>query len=113
MTFKGKQAVPRTLGNSPFTLDILAVLAKKIKLPSTFNYNSTIDPTDHTALFATHMELGNPSEATCCKHFPATLFGIAQTWFQKLTLGTIDSSDTLSTKFLYQTRPKRGYLKPH
>ncbi|XP_021866285.2 uncharacterized protein [Spinacia oleracea] len=70
-----------------------------MKLPSHIKYDGSTDPDDHIAAYEGHMYLYTASSAVWCKCFPATLSGLAQTWFKNLKAGSIRNFRQLSKQF--------------
>lgn len=86
--------------NSPLYSSVLTQPPQKVKLPAHIRYDGTGDPTDHVKLFEGHMYLGEYSDATWCRHFPTTLTGLAQAWFQSLPSQTVTNFTQLSDLFI-------------
>ncbi|XP_057520720.1 uncharacterized protein LOC130800992 [Amaranthus tricolor] len=51
------------------------------------------------------MSLGAHSDASWCKNFTLTMIGLAQTWFQCLPRGSVNSFDDLAARFMSQYAP--------
>lgn len=85
---------------TPFAPSTLAAPgAQKVKLPNIDTFDGTMDPDDHLAAFKRAMYLQGADDATWCKHFPATLKGVAQKWFNSLPDHSIKNLMELSIIF--------------
>ncbi|KAL0426870.1 UNVERIFIED_CONTAM: hypothetical protein Slati_2861800 [Sesamum latifolium] len=99
------QAFPLAIApprRSPFATHILAeAIQLGIKIPNISEYDGTKDPQDHLDRFLAKADLLDISDATYCKIFWTTLAGKAMVWFNQLPIGTIDSFEQLSQRFLH------------
>ncbi|XP_056698769.1 uncharacterized protein [Spinacia oleracea] len=84
---------------SPFTPGILEEPLPRMKLPRHIKYDGSTDPDDHITAYEGHMYLYTASSAVWCKCFPATLSGLAQTWFKNMRAGSIRNFRQLSKQF--------------
>ncbi|XP_021717068.1 uncharacterized protein LOC110684934 [Chenopodium quinoa] len=71
----------------------------KVKIPTLDPYDGKTDPTDHLNTYKAQMGVQTGCEDSWCRFFPTTLKGIAQTWFNNLTPGSIRTFDMLATQF--------------
>ncbi|XP_021744015.1 uncharacterized protein LOC110710066 [Chenopodium quinoa] len=70
----------------------------KVKIPTLDPYEGKTDPTDHLNAYKAQMGVQIGCEASWCRFFPTTLKGIAQTWFNNLTPGSIRTKGNESLK---------------
>ena len=70
--------------DNPLSLEIqFAVISPFYRVPKE-KYNGTIDPTDHVACFESTLDLYGTWDAIKCRMFPATLIGMARSWYRSL-----------------------------
>lgn len=75
---------------SPLSEEILTkTFFKKFKLSSLNKYDGMIYPRSHLAIFWIMMQLQDVNNFMLCRVFPFTLVGLAQKWYQHLSLGSI------------------------
>ncbi|KAL0313354.1 UNVERIFIED_CONTAM: hypothetical protein Sradi_5734700 [Sesamum radiatum] len=97
---------------SPFATHILAeAIQPGIKIPTIGEYDGTKDPQDHLDRFLAKADLLDLSDAAYCKIFRTTLAGKAMAWFNQLPMGTIDSFEQLSQRFLHHFAINKRYPK--
>ncbi|KAL0413114.1 UNVERIFIED_CONTAM: hypothetical protein Sradi_1513100 [Sesamum radiatum] len=97
---------------SPFTAHILAEAVQPgIKIPNISEYDGTKDPQDHLDRFLAKADLLDISDAEYIKIFRTTLAGKAMAWFNQLPIGTIDSFEQLSQRFLHNFAINKRYPK--
>ena len=95
---------------SPFAETIL-----EVPLPGTWNnptldkYDGTTDPDEHVNAYLTQVGLHTTKDALWCQIFPTSLKGAALSWFTRLPAQSIDSFDTLATKFRAQFTTSRPH----
>ena len=85
----------------PFTDSIIGVpLPDKWKGFNKDRYNGTIDPDEHINVYTTHMGFyTSKDDAILCRVFPMSLKWAALSWFTKLPPNSVDSFETLVSKF--------------
>ena len=96
---------------TPFAPHIMAADVRKLKPPPIKPYDGKGDPESHLDQYAAYMCLRDAPDAAWCRAFPVTLTGVAQTWFQKLTPGSVGSFEELKARFLAQFISGRIYHK--
>ncbi|KAL0433790.1 UNVERIFIED_CONTAM: hypothetical protein Slati_2713300 [Sesamum latifolium] len=97
---------------SPFAAHILAeAIHPGIKIPNISEYDGTKDPQDHLDRFIAKADLLDISDVAYCKIFRTTLAGKAMAWFNQLPIGTIDSFEQLSQRFLHHFAINKRYPK--
>ncbi|KAL0367493.1 UNVERIFIED_CONTAM: Retrovirus-related Pol polyprotein from transposon opus [Sesamum radiatum] len=97
---------------SPFAAHILAeAIQSGIKIPNISEYDGTKDPHDHLSRFLAKADLLDLSDTAYCKIFRTTLAGKAMAWFNQLPIGTIDSFEQLSQRFLHHFAINKRYPK--
>ena len=69
-------------------------------IPSFSMYDGSSDPYDHMLHFNQAMILNAGDDRLLCKVFPASLKGLALTWFHKLPSGYINSFSELWVAFV-------------
>ncbi|KAL0290853.1 UNVERIFIED_CONTAM: hypothetical protein Sradi_7041300 [Sesamum radiatum] len=79
--------------------------------PNISEYDGTKDPQDHLDRFLAKADLLDLSDAAYCKIFRTTLAGKAMAWFNQLPMGTIDSFEQLSQRFLHHFAINKRYPK--
>uniref|UniRef100_A0A803MT92 Retrotransposon gag domain-containing protein n=1 Tax=Chenopodium quinoa TaxID=63459 RepID=A0A803MT92_CHEQI len=85
---------------TPFSQEIMNTpISPKVKIPTLDPYDGKTDPTNHLNAYKAHMGVQIGCEASWCRFFPTTLKGIAYTWFNNLTTGSIRTFDMLATQF--------------
>ena len=76
-------------------------VSSRFRLPTQLGiYKRKIDPMDHLDSYKNLMPLLGYSNKIMGKAFSTTLKGSAESWFRKLSLGTIDSFGDLSRLFV-------------
>lgn len=71
-------------------------------------YDGTTEPVGFLHLFRKLMILETTDDDLLCKVvFPRMLTGAATIWFNPLELGSIDSFDQLTQKFIYNRKYKK------
>ncbi|KAL0394775.1 UNVERIFIED_CONTAM: hypothetical protein Slati_4443700 [Sesamum latifolium] len=97
---------------SPFATHILAeAIQPGVKIPNISEYDGTKDPQDHLDRFLAKADLLDISDAAYCKIFRTTFAGKAMVWFNQLPIGTIDSFEQLSQRFLHHFAINKRYPK--
>ena len=71
-------------------------------IPPFAMYDGTSDPYDHMLHFNQAMIMSARNDRILCKVFPASLKGLALTWFHKLPRGSINSFSELWAAFVSQ-----------
>ncbi|XP_021597701.1 uncharacterized protein LOC110603997 [Manihot esculenta] len=88
---------------SPIPEEILAeTFFKKLKLPSLDKYDGTVDSMSHMAIFRTMMQPQDVNDFILCRVFSSTLTGLAQKWYQHLSLDSIHNFTQLDMLFKYK-----------
>ncbi|KAL0462362.1 UNVERIFIED_CONTAM: hypothetical protein Slati_0123800 [Sesamum latifolium] len=112
---KNAQAFPLAVApprRSPLATHVLAeAIQPGIKIPNLSEYNGVGDPQDHLDQFLARADLLDISDAAYCKLFRTTLSGKAMVWFNQLPLGTIETFDQLSQRFLHHFAINKRYPK--
>ena len=81
------------IDNDPLSLEIRsAVIPPSHRVPKE-KYSGTTDPTDHVACFESTLDLYGTSDAIKCRMFPATLIGMARSWYGSLPPNQLADSD--------------------
>ena len=89
------------LFSTPFTTKIInAPHYRKVKMPTIDLYNGTTDPEEHLGVYRAQMYVQDVDHASYCWYFPATLKGVAQSWFNGLSPGSITCFQDLANKFV-------------
>jgi len=81
----------------------------KRKCPSLDKYDGSTDPDEHIDVYVTQLSLYMTDDNIFCKVFPISLKGATLSWFTRLPPQSIDSFETLVTKFGVQSATS----KPH
>lgn len=77
---------------TPFSPRIVAAkILSKFKMQVLPNYIDKEDPVSHVNKFEIHMDIHKVSEDAQCRILPATLSDVAQEWYFKFPLASIDS----------------------
>ena len=63
-------------------------------------YDGTTDPEETLRVYKVQMYIQDVADAAYCRYFPATLKGVAQSWFSDLPLGTISCFEDLAGGFI-------------
>ncbi|KAL0395033.1 UNVERIFIED_CONTAM: hypothetical protein Slati_4469500 [Sesamum latifolium] len=112
---KNAQAFPLAVApprRCPLATHVLAeAIQPGIKIPNLSEYNGVGDPQDHLDQFLARADLLDISDAAYCKLFRTTLSGKAMVWFNQLPLGTIETFDQLSQRFLHHFSINKRYPK--
>ena len=78
------------LFSTPFSPKIVnAPQYEKVKMPTVDLYDGTTDPEEHMEVYKAQMYVQDVNDAAHCRYFPATLKGVAWSWFNGLPPGTI------------------------
>jgi len=94
----------------PFTDEIMTTrLPKGWKSPTLDRYDETSDPNEHINAYVAQLSIYMRDTHVYCKVFPASLRGMALSWFTQLPPKSIDSFEDLKTKFAAQFATS----KPH
>ena len=89
--------------STPFNAEIINVSCYgKAKMPKIDLYDGTTDPEEHLGVYKAQMYVQNVDDAACCHYFPATLNGVAQSWFNGLPSGAVTCFQDLDNKFVSQ-----------
>ena len=81
------------IDSDPLSLEIRsAVIPPSHRVPKE-KYSGTTDPTDHVACFESTLDLYGTSDAIKCRMFPATLIGMARSWYGSLPPNQLADSD--------------------
>ncbi|RRT69664.1 hypothetical protein B296_00027742 [Ensete ventricosum] len=99
------------LCGSPFIQEIQDTpIPQHFRLPMLEAYDGDSDPMEHVVAFWAQMVLYGTSNAIMCRAFSMTLHGIAQGWYDRLSLASIHSFDQIvkefETNFLTSARSK-------
>ncbi|RWV80656.1 hypothetical protein GW17_00058036 [Ensete ventricosum] len=88
------------LCGSPFIQEIQDTpIPQHFRLPMLEAYDGDSDPMEYVVAFRAHMVLYGTSNAIMCRAFLMTLHGIAQGWYDRLSLASIHSFDQLAKEF--------------
>jgi len=94
----------------PFTDEIMTTrLPKGWKSPMLDRYDGTSDLDEHINAYVAQLSIYTTDTHVYCKVFPASLRGMALSWFTQLPPKSIDSFENLKTKFAAQFATS----KPH
>ena len=72
----------------------------KVKMPTVDLYDRTTGPEEHLGVYNAHLYVQDVDNATYCRYFPATLKGVAQSWFNGLRPETVTYFQDLADKFI-------------
>jgi len=99
-----------TIAQYPFTNEIMATrLSKGWKNPSLDRYDESTDPDEHLNAYVAQLSIYTMDTHIFCKVFPAPLREAALSWFTQLTPQSIDSFESLKTKFAAQFATSRSH----
>ena len=118
---ENKEETSRTTGANisdqyPFTDEIMTTrLPKGWKNPTLDRYDGTSDPDEHINAYVAQLSIYTTDTHVYCKVFPASLRGVALSWFTQLPPKSIDSFENLKIKphnltpiVLVNVRQERG-----
>jgi len=89
--------------STPFSAEVInAPRYGKIKMPTMDLYDGTTDPEEHLGVYKAQMYVQDVDDASYCRYFPATLKGVAQSWFNGLAPGSVTCFQDLTEKFVSQ-----------
>jgi len=74
----------------------------KVKMPTVDLYDRTTNPEKHLGVYKAQMYVQDMDDASYCRYFPATLKGVAQSWFNDLAPRSITCFQDLTDKFVNQ-----------
>ena len=87
--------------SSPFASEIVnAPRYGKVKVPTMDLYNGTTDLEQHLGVYKAQMHVQDVDDEACCRFFPATFKGVAQSWFNGLAPGAISCFQDLADRFV-------------
>ena len=90
------------IDNNPLSLEIRsAVIPPSHRVPKE-KYSGATDPADHVACFESILDLYGTSDAIKCRMFPATLIGMARSWYGSLPSQSISRFRQLRELFVGQ-----------
>jgi len=94
----------------PFMDEIMTTrLPKSWKNPTLDRYDGTSDPDKHINAYVAQLSIYTTDTQLYCKVFPASLRGMALSWFTQLPPKSVDSFENLKVKFATQFATS----KPH
>ena len=98
----GTAARPITLPfSTPFSAEISNALRYgKVKMPTLELYDGTADPEEHLGVYKAQMYVQDVDDAAYCRYFPATLKGVAQSWFNGPLPGSVTCFQDLADRFI-------------
>jgi len=110
MPDRNKENKEETSREYPFTDEIMTTrLPKGWKNPTLDRYDGTSDPDEHINAYVAQLSIYTTDTHVYCKVFPASLRGVALSWFTQLPPKSIDSFKNLKIKFAAQFAAS----KPH
>jgi len=65
-------------------------------------YDGTTDPEEHLGVYKAQMYVQDVDDSAYCRYFPATLKGVAQSWFNGLPPGSFTYFQDLAYEFVSQ-----------
>jgi len=80
-------------------------------MPTLELYDRTIGHKEHLGVYKTQMYIQDMDDVVYYGYFAATLKGVAQSWFNGLTLGNVSCFQDLADRFVSQFIASRNEIR--
>jgi len=98
--------------STPFSAEVINTPRYgKVKMPTLDLYDGMADPEEHLRVYKAQMYVQDVDDTAYCRDFPATLKGIAQSWFNGMPPRSVtyfqDLADKVVSQFIANRKERR------